>query len=439
MQDDFMLTHTFTTADAAKQTDRKLKDLTFFDPKYDPLCKLQDGSIKMNNTVMQKSFNTDINRSPNFYIETEQGLTNLTQEIKLQYGDDRDIDYNDVYNLLTNKYKLSQQQSEYILATSYQGSIAGGLTGFGTLIVDYIEDPMLYMNRNGNMSKVIIDKDNNLSYVGGQKITFDCDRTAYNDIIKDNIHTQFQSKNYVAATITAQLGKLGASEFEPKVVISAMGDGISGDKIIGELQKIDTNIQPLNAEQTLRKYNDFANSIMEVNGQQKRYQQAIKTEIDKRLSTDVVEPQAIENLKKLNFVPEALSTTILNNIDKQLNDKGYNITSDHKKDMAHNTAITLEKFIDLPKGYVYRFSRDIVNQCAESRGLNKQKKSIMHKMVSYIKDVWNGYNKNYVKNIFLTDLQVKAQEISLKLKCSVQDNIRNNVQNIKKQKIVHSR
>lgn len=79
-----------------------------------------------------------------------------------------------------------------------------------------------------------------------------------------------------------------------------------------------------------------------------------------------------------------------------------------KKDIAHNTAITLEKFIDLPKGYVYRFSRDIVNQCVESKGLNKQKKSIMHKMVSYIKDIWNGYNKNYVKNIFLTDLQVKA-------------------------------
>ncbi|KJV91151.1 hypothetical protein [Rickettsia bellii] len=249
------------------------------------------------------------------------------------------------------------------------------------------------MNRNGNMSKVIIDKDNNLSYVGGQKITFDCGITSYNDIIKDTVHTQFQSQNYVAATITAQLGKLGASEFEPKVVISAMGEGRSGDKIIGELQKIDTNIQPLNAEQTLRKYHDFANSIMEVNGQQKLYQQAIKTEIEKISSTDVVEPQAIENLKKLNFVPEVLSTTILNNIDKQLNDKGYNITSDHKKDIAHNTAITLEKFIDLPKGYVYRFSRDIVNQCVESRGLNKQKKSIMHKMVSYIKDVWNGYNK----------------------------------------------
>lgn len=142
MQDDFMRTHTFTTADAAKQTDRKLKDLTFFDPKYDPLCKLQDGSFKMNSPKVQESFNIDINRSPNFYIETPQGLTNLTQEIKLQYGDDYNIDYKDVYNVLTDKYKLSQDQVEYILATSYQGSIAGGLTGFGTLIVDYIEDPM---------------------------------------------------------------------------------------------------------------------------------------------------------------------------------------------------------------------------------------------------------------------------------------------------------
>lgn len=434
-----MKTHTFTTADAAQHIDKKLKDLTFFDPKYDPLCKLQDGSFKMNSTEVQKSFNIDINRSPNFYIETEQDLTNLTQEIKLQYGDDRDIDYNDVYNVLTNKYKLSQQQSEYILATSYQGSIAGGLTGFGTLIADYIEDPILYMNRNGNMSKVIIDKDNNLAYIGGQKITFDCDRTAYNDIIKDNIHTQFQSKNYIAATITVQLGKLGEPEFKPKVVISVMGDGISGDKIISELQKIGTDIKPLTAEHALQKYNDFANSIMEVNGQQKIYQQAIKAEIDKISSTDLVEPQAIENLKKLNFVPEALSATVLNNINKQLNDKGHNIASDHKKDIIHNTAIILEKFIDLPKGYVDRFSRDIVNQCLESRGLNNSKKNVIKKMVSYIKDVWHGYNKNYIRNVFLTDLQVKAQEIGLKLKCSVQDNIRNNVQNIQKQQIVHSR
>lgn len=434
-----MNTHTFTTADAAQQTDKKLKDLTFFDPKYDPLCKLQDGSLKMNSTKVQDSFNIDINRSPNFYIETPQGLTNLTQEIKLQYGDDHDIDYNDVYNVLTNKYKLSQQQSEYILATSYQGSIAGGLTGFGSLIADYIVDPILYMNRNGNMSKVIIDKDNNLSYVGGQKITFDCDRTAYNDIIKDNVHTQFQSKNYVAATITAQLGQLGTSEFESKVVISAMGDGTFGDKVIDELQKIGTDIKPLTADQTLQKYNDFANSIMEVNGQQKLYQQTIKAEIDKISSIDLVEPQAIENLKKLNFVPEALSTIVLNTIDKQLNDKGHNITSDHKKDIVHNTAIILEKFIDLPKGYLSRFSRDIVNQCIESRALNNPKQNIIKKMVSYIKDVWNGYNRNYIRNVFLTDLQVKAQAIGLKLKCSVQENIRNNIQNKKQQQIVDSR
>lgn len=44
-----MNTHTFTTADAAQQTDKKLKDLTFFDPKYDPLCKLQDGSCVQRN------------------------------------------------------------------------------------------------------------------------------------------------------------------------------------------------------------------------------------------------------------------------------------------------------------------------------------------------------------------------------------------------------
>ncbi|MFK7973855.1 MAG: hypothetical protein AB8B66_03205 [Rickettsiaceae bacterium] len=381
---------------------------------------MDDGSIQMNSAGIRESFNKDINRSSLFYIETDQGITDLVQEIKLQYGQSHVVNYDNMHDLLCDKYKLSPEQTEYILATSYQGSISGGMTGFGSLLLQVNDDPETCMNRNGNVSKIVIDKNNNLSYVGGQKITFDCHHEAYDGIIRDTVHTNFKSENYMAATISTKLGQLGAVNLDPQIVIDVVGKGVNGTNIINQLETIETTVPPISAQEALDKYHDFSNSMMELSGQNKLYQQAIKTEIDKVLSLNPSEINKIEvqNLKQLNFTQETLAESLLNKVDKQLNalkEKGKHITNSDKQNIANNMTMGLEKFVDLPKGYIERFSKDLVNQRAEAKEPNSSKKNFIQKIVSYVKDAWHGYDKGQTKDIILAQVQSQAKKIGLNI------------------------
>ena len=358
-----MDSHSFNVKNVTQYADKTLSSLTFFDPKQDDLCKMKDGSIKMNSSGIQEIFDKDINRSALLYIETAQGVTDLVQEAKDKHGVDH-VNYDKIHDLLTNKYKLSTNQAEYVLAAAHQGSIAGGLAGFAPLIAANVTDINKFTNRNGNASKILIDKNNNVSYIGGQKLIFDCNSTDYDGTIRHTIHTNFKSEDYLAVTISADLGQLSKSQLKPEVVIEAVGEGVIGTKIIQELQKIETNIPTLPAETTLSKYHDFSNSIMEHNGQNKLYKQEVTAEVENILSLDPkqIDQESVKNLKKLNFVQEALAESVLTKIDKQLNsfkEKGQNVTFNDKNVIANDMATGLAKFVDLPKGYVERFSKDL--------------------------------------------------------------------------------
>ncbi len=128
--------------------------------------------------------------------------------------------------MLTSKYKLSENQADYILKTTNQGCMSGGYIGVGDIAasetfsysdnLSRINDIIKFapnhawisknednpqssnldnFNRPVNMSKIIIDADGNLSYVGGQKFICGVDKIILgNDpstskIITKNSHT----------------------------------------------------------------------------------------------------------------------------------------------------------------------------------------------------------------------------------------------------------
>lgn len=88
-----------------------------FDPKYDKDYK--------NETEVQHRFNKDIKRQGVFYIETpDKGLVDLVAQYKLGKDDEYEVTYQDMHETLTNDYKLSEQQADYILAANYQAGLA---------------------------------------------------------------------------------------------------------------------------------------------------------------------------------------------------------------------------------------------------------------------------------------------------------------------------
>ena len=418
-----MKSHSFTTEDAAKQEDNVLKKLTDFAPEYDPSCKLPNEVIQMNTGKVQENFNKDINRTPNFCIETTEGIVDLAATYKKEKGSDYKVTYKDMYDTLTNdKYKLSQNQAEYILATAYQGGIAGGLAGFGEVIVSNVTNPMNWMNRDGNMSKIVIDKDSNVSYVGGQKMTFDCNRQTYDGIIHNTVHTEFRSEDYLAATITAKIGKIGVAEFKPQVAIDVAGVGEVGLKIVEQLQNIKSELPSKTPQAIVENYHNFSNSILQNNGHDKLYKQEVIGEVKKILSSKPAEidHEKVENLKKLEFTKEALAETVMNQIDTRISEfkkdgSKAKITSKDIDLVANEAANSLQKFVGKSQGYLERFTKDLVQQRAESNEVEVPKKNFIQKIVSCLKDLWHGYSKESPeknKDTLLEQVKLQAKEIS---------------------------
>jgi hypothetical protein len=122
-----MKSHSFTSDDAAQNIDKDLQHIAeSFDPKHDK-------DYQKNPKSREKQVSNDIERGV-FYLETPDGqLVDLLAKCKSVKGQDHKVTYQDMHDILTKDYHLSQKQTEYILATNHQGSIAAATAGFAPL------------------------------------------------------------------------------------------------------------------------------------------------------------------------------------------------------------------------------------------------------------------------------------------------------------------
>ncbi|WP_342278440.1 hypothetical protein [Candidatus Tisiphia endosymbiont of Myopa tessellatipennis] len=416
-----MKSHSFTSDDAAQNIEQDLQYIAeSFDPKHDK-------DYQKNPKSREKQVNKDINRGV-FYLETQDGqLVDLLAKCKLGKDQDYKVTYQDMHDILTKDYHLSETQTEYILAATHQGSLAAATAGFTPLRIKasahYGYDPRSEWLRDGSMSKITIDKDHNVSYIGGQNIMFDCSMSAFSphSDLRKMMGTKFNSQDYMAVNITATLGKAGDSELTPQVVIDVAGTGKIADRFISDIQAIQTNCKKKDPQAIIDSNKALSRELLTVPLNEQQYKTDMKERVAKIISDEEVKPQTISTFKKANGATEALSDILIERIDQaiktQKDTKTGKLSSQSINDIAKKAAEQLNKFIDNPNKYtVKKFTKQLVNDRAESSNTIIPRKNFIKRICEYLKDKWHGYSDDKSKLPLAEQLKNEAKFVGQKAK-----------------------
>ncbi|WP_341756275.1 MULTISPECIES: hypothetical protein [unclassified Candidatus Tisiphia] len=428
-----MKSHSFTSDDAKQNPDQALQYIAeCFDPKYDKDYK--------NETEVQRRFNKDIRRQAVFYIETpDKELVDLVAQCKLGKDDEYDPTYEDMHKILTNDYKLSTQQTEYILAASYQAGIAGGVAGFAKLKAK-IYDDCYYKDgtnvieneriRNAVVSKIVIDKDNNVSYVSNQKLMFDCSMHVLrpHSDIREMAGTKFNSQDFVAINFAATLGKVGDTEPTQPVLIDIAGTGKIASLFIDELKTIKTNCPTKDPASIIASNATLSKELLTDALTDEQYKAAVTEKISAVIFSDEDQTRAITTLKKLDGVQEILADLLVTRIDQAIEAKKDKqtdkLSAESIQDIAKETAAQLSKFIDQPNKYAIRkFSEDLVKDRATSSDVVIPKKNFVERICDFLKDKWHGYSYDKSKLSTLEQLHDKAKIVGQEAKAHMSSKI----------------
>lgn len=416
-----MESHSFTSDDAAQNTDKVLQYIAeSFDPKYDK-------DYRENPRSSEKQVNKDINRGV-FYLETQDGeLVHLLAKCKLGKDQEYKVTYQDMYDMLTKDYHLSKTQTEYILAANHQSSIAAATVGFTPLKIKasdiYGYDPGSEWLRNGNMSKITIDKDRNVSYIGGQNFMFDCSMDAFSSYsdLRKMMGTEFNSQDYMAVNIIASLGTVGDIELTPQVVIDVAGTGKIADRFISDIQAIRTECEPKDPQAIIDSNKALSEKLLTPPFTDEQYKTAMKEKVSEIISDEGVKPETITTLKKANGATEALADILIERIDEaiatQKDTKTGKLSSQSINDIAKKAAEQLNKFIDNPNKYtVKKFTKQLVNNQAKLSKTIMPRKHFIARICEYLKDKWHGYSDDKSKLPLAEQLKNEAKFVGKKAK-----------------------
>ncbi|BFD45990.1 MAG: hypothetical protein DMENIID0002_06360 [Rickettsia endosymbiont of Sergentomyia squamirostris] len=417
-----MKSYSFTSDDAAQNIDKDLQHIAeSFDPKYDK-------DYQKNPKSREKQVSNDIERGV-FYLETLDGqLVDLLAECKSVKGQDHKVTYQDLYDILTKDYHLSETQVKYILAANHQGGIAGGIGGLSPLrfkVFDnnYGYDPMSEWLRDGSMSKITIDKDHNVSYIGGQNFMFDCSMGAFlpQSNLRKMMGTKFNSQDYMAVNITASLGKAGDSELTPQVVIDVAGTGKIAERFISDIQAIQTNCKQKDPQAIIDSNKALSRELLTVPLNEEQYKTDMKERVAKIISNEGVKPETISTFKKANGATEALADVLIEQIDQaiatQKDKKTGKLSSQSVNNIAKEVEEQLNKFIDNPNKYtVKKFTKQLVNDQAASSNAIIPRKNFIKRICEYLKDKWHGYSDDKSKLPLAEQLKNEAKFVGQKAK-----------------------
>ncbi|RTK92703.1 MAG: hypothetical protein EKK61_03180 [Rickettsiales bacterium] len=438
-----------------QEVDEQLKGLFKFSPDYDKdgnfiddkkvnkedkNVKSKEGENKYNTTIIKEQFEKDINRSANFCIETPDGqVVNIADSIKAEKekrGDKSKITYEEVHKFLTVKYQLTKDQTDYILAASTQGCIGGGLTGFGSLTTSGNESVDKIYHRNGNMSLIKISNDGTVTYTGGRKILFDCNLMLYKDspnnlkgddlkahknnnqTFVDNLDLKYKSNDYIAYTITTELGKVTDSGFTSNLMINVTGKGEFAKNIIEKTQSIKTNTIPMRSYLIINEYQNLVSKIPNNFQEREKFREALQQAINNILTTS--NKNDILKIKNLKGSSNTLSEVLIKRVDEKIGEVSKDnkkITNIDKENIAKELTEDL-KFIELEPKYLKRFAKDIIDQRIQGQNIPSSKKNIISNLASKIKDAWAGYSKDTkdIRKEIINSPERQAQMIREKLK-----------------------
>lgn len=284
--------------------------------------------------------------------------------------------------------------------------------------------------RNGVVSKIVIDKDNNVSYVGNRKLIFDCSMRVLrpHSDIRDMVGTKFNSQDFMVMNFTATLGVLGDTEPTQQVVIDVAGTGEVASQFIDELKTIKTNCPAKNSKSIVASNGILSKELLTDALTDEQYKTAVIDKISEIIYSDEDQTKAITTLKKLDGVQEALADLLVKQIDQAIEArKGKEtdkLSAESIKDIAKETVVQLSKFIDQPDKYaMQKFFGELVKERATSSDVIVPRKNFIEKICEYLKDKWHGYSDNKSKLPLLEQLHDKAKNIGQEAKSHISSKI----------------
>lgn len=383
--------------------------------------------IKKNPKSREEQVNKDIERGV-FYLETPDGqLVNLLAKCKSAKDQDHKVTYQDMHDILTKDYHLSQEQTKYILAANHQGGIAGGIGGLTPLrfkvFDNYGYDPMSEWLRDGSMSKITIDKDHNVSYTSGQNFMFDCNMDAFSPYsdLRNMMGKEFNSQDYMAVNITASLSTVGDPEPKTQVAIDMAGTGKIAELFISDIQAIQTNCKQKSPQSIIDSNKDLVRELLIVPLNEEQYKTDMKERVAKIILDEGVKPETISTFKKANGATEALADILIEQIDQaiktQKDTKTGKLSSQSMNDIAKKATEQLNKFIDNPNKYtVKKFTKQLVTDRAASSNTIIPRKNFIKRICEYLKDKWHGYSDDKSKLSLAEQLKNEAKFVGQKAK-----------------------
>lgn len=174
--------------------------------------------------------------------------------------------------------------------------------------------------RDGSMSKITIDKDRNVSYIGGQNFMFDCSMGAFlsNSDLRKMMGTEFNSQDYMAVNITASLGAVGDLEPKTQVVIDVAGTGKIADRFISDIQTIQTNCEQKSPQAIIDSNKALSKELLTAPLNEEQYKTDMKKRVSEIISDKRVKPETISTFKKANGATEALADVLIEQIDQAI-------------------------------------------------------------------------------------------------------------------------
>ncbi|MGC0371583.1 MAG: hypothetical protein DGJ47_000272 [Rickettsiaceae bacterium] len=343
-----------------------------------PFFKPHKNSDKENKNLVD-----DINRLGKLYIEKDGGLKDFKEQAKQE----QNIDKLEAEHITAQfkKYGLSDQQAEAISSTCYQKSIGGSSfidNAFSQIVMSSEAEQSHEllknkMNRNSVFSKMSVNDDGSVTLTGGQKYTFDCPEDRYDGIIKQQLHTELTSKDYITLTISMRVEKDGTYETN----FDMAGTGKMSDQILDQFSSIETKQTSKTLEEMDQKYLDLLDAGDLNKATKDEYKKAVLENITTEMNKEQPDMGVIEKLNDLKYGREVLDSnifnvqkqeqniapyfekdplcytrsiieTIVNNVDndiKKLNLQPNEITDDLKQGFISSNTEKLNRFLKVPE------------------------------------------------------------------------------------------
>ena len=366
-----------------------------------------------NSKIVVNDRELDLKKEVEKYVNNKQELVEkvnkyLTDSNKNNYNNfSQKFNHITVKSYLKEKHKLSDNQVNFILAASLQGSLAAGTKAALTEFNDNDGTTPQQQNNSSfvleiNNNKCRMLKSANIHYLSNNLGTEDFNQTQLVEFLKNdksppisqnnvsaflnNIGNFVTTNDSIIANVRVDLGALGAKT-EPTTTLELCAKGECCNIInnIKEIQEY-TEVEKDKVKEDLNKFEEITSGKEKYTTVKELVKKASKENSDKEFKCELIE---------VNTTSLELSKKLASTLSKKftiINCK----TNKSRQELAVDLATELKNLeINKSHGYLERFSKKIVNDFATTQGINI-KQGIFSSLVSRFKDKINGYTNNNV-------------------------------------------